>query len=282
VEAVADATFAVPRGSITAIVGPNGAGKSTLFALALGFIAPTRGWIRVAGDDPRDYVRRRGAGYLPDRFVLPAEWPVRRLLHALARMEHGGASGAVGDAIERFGLQSVADRPAGALSHGTLQRVGLAQAMLVHHELVILDEPVQGLDPQWRVRLRDMLDELRRQGSTVMIASHDLTEVERIADLVVLLDRGRVRETFPLAAETGAGRSWRIRLAASFDGVRDAFPDARALENGIEFLVAARDELELTSRLAALIASGAVLSAVEPSTEALETRVRRALEDRGG
>jgi ABC-type multidrug transport system ATPase subunit len=279
IEALRNVTLAVPKGRVTAVVGPNGAGKSTLFALALGFIAPSSGQIAINGEDPRAYVRRRGVGYLPERFMLPPEWPVRRTLAAFARMETRDSDAAVRAATLNFGLDAELDREVGTLSRGTLQRVGLALAMLVPHELLILDEPTEGLDPLWRIRLRATLKDLKDRGTTVLLASHDLAEVERSADLVVLLDGGRIVASFETRPDSAPTRTWRLRLAASTEHVSDAFPGARPLEDGRAFLVDAADDADLSVRLAALLATGAIVSAVEPAAEALETRVRRALEE---
>jgi ABC-2 type transport system ATP-binding protein len=279
IDALRAVTLAIPKGRVTAVVGPNGAGKSTLFALALGFIAPTSGQVTINGEDPRAYVRRRGVGYMPERFALPPEWPVGRTLDAFARIETRESAAAVADATLGFGLSAELDREAGSLSRGTLQRLGLALAMLVPHELLILDEPTEGLDPLWRIRLRDILKTVRSRGSTVLLASHDLAEVGRIADVVVLLDSGRIVEHFETQPDSSETRTWRLRLASAADHVADVFPGAQPFDDGREFLVDAADEADLSARLAALLASGAIVSSLEPSTEALETRVRRALEE---
>lgn len=278
VAALREVTHIIPSGEVTAVVGPNGAGKSTLFALVLGFIAPTAGRVTIAGADPRAWVRRHGAGYLPERFQLPRDWPVGKALAALARLESGDADGCVGASLERWGLADSVDRAAGVLSRGTLQRVGLAQATLVPHELVILDEPSEGLDPIWRIRLRDEIAALRAAGSTVLLASHDLAEVARVADRVVLLDAGRIIDTISQAVPEDGGREWRLTLAEPFQAVGAAFPGARALDGASEFIVTAKDEHDLSARVAALLAQGALLATLVPESDALESRVRRALE----
>ncbi len=277
VDALSEVTLLVPRGTVTAVVGPNGAGKSTLFALTLGFLAPTSGEVTIDGSDPRGWVRARGAGFLPDRFDLPRDWPVRRTLEALARLEMRAAASAADRALDRFGLVDVAERAAGTLSRGTLQRVGLAQAWLAEHTLVVLDEPTQGLDPLWRIRLRDEVAALRDAGCTVLLASHDLAEVERLADHVVLLDGGRIRDTLqPSAGEADVGQ-WRLTLARPSDRVGDVFPDS-SVEDGRVYVVRAHDAAELSARLAALLDLGIDLIALEPITDGLESRVRKALE----
>src|SRR5690606_11890781 len=182
-----DVTLSVPPGGVGGIVGPNGAGKTTLFGLILGFIHPTKGRVRVDRLEPRRYLRRHGAAYLPERFRLPPEWTVGDALLALAGLE--GLKGAsakerVAAAMERFGLEPHAKKPVGALSRGLNQRLGLAQALLADRRLVVLDEPTEGLDPLWRIRFRDAVAELRGAERTILVASHDLAEVERIADKV--------------------------------------------------------------------------------------------------
>ena len=279
VDALRGVSLVIPRGRVVAVVGPNGAGKSTLFALALGFLGPTAGRVTIEGTDPRVWVGARGVGYLPERFELPPEWPVGRGLRALARMETAASDAAVSRALARWGLEDVAERRAGALSRGLLQRVGLAQATLSEHALVVLDEPTEGLDPLWRVRLRDEVGALRHDGATVLMASHDLAEVERVADHVVLMDRGRVVEVVESGGPPVAG-AWRLRLAAPF-AVEVVFPGAIAQTQEGEWVVGAEGVADLSARLAALLAQGALVESVAPEAEGLEARVKRALEPGG-
>ncbi len=160
------------------VVGPNGAGKTTLLGLVLGFLHPSVGTVRIDGDSPRHYLRRHGAAYLPERFRLPPEWPVRAALRSLARLDGLGprdAPARVDVAIERMGLASHADRPMGTLSRGLNQRVGLAQALATDRPLVVLDEPTEGLDPLWRIRFREAMGKLRGPDRVILLASHELT-----------------------------------------------------------------------------------------------------------
>jgi ABC-2 type transport system ATP-binding protein len=291
------------RGMVHAVVGPNGAGKSTLFGLVLGFIHPSSGDLTIDGDDPRDYVRRNGAGYLPERFTLPAGWRVGEALRGLASREQLGAAAgpACRAALERFGLASHEAARAGSLSRGLLQRVGLAQALLAPRALVVLDEPTEGLDPEWRLRFRNEIDRLRADGRTVLLASHDLAEVERLADRVVVLEAGRVRESFAVHAPPSALKydieidSDTPDLAALFPGAartQDAAhveeaarknvaaaesAAARGGGTGAVYRVSVADVAELNARLAALLATGARVRALRPAAEPLEARVRRAL-----
>ena len=279
VHALADVSVRIPEGEAWAVVGPNGAGKTTLFALVLGFLHPTTGSITIAGEEPRAFVRRHGAGYLPERFRLPPEWSVRAALAALARLEglRGDATARTEAALARFDLAPHAAKPVGTLSRGLLQRLGLAQALLADRRLVVLDEPTEGLDPLWRIRFRALVDELRGQKRTLLIASHDLGEVERLTDRVLLLDEGKLKQIMDIRPSGEAGR-YRLELAAPVPTLGDIFPGAVGVEpGGHVHLVTAADPPELSRRLAALLETGGVIVSVAPATDALEERVRRAL-----
>jgi ABC-type multidrug transport system ATPase subunit len=272
-DALHEVTAHVPSGEVWAIVGPNGAGKSTLLALVLGFMRASAGRVRIDGETPRDFVRARGAGYLPERFRVPDVWTVRAALRLFARLD--GAAADVNGAIGRLGLEPVLARRTGELSRGMLQRLGLAQALLAPHPLVVLDEPTEGLDPIWRIRLRDILRELRDAGSTVLLASHDLGEVERVADRAIVLDRGTIRTVLDTRV-AGNGASYRIRLLEPVPEIAAAFPQAQAVD-ATSFTVTVGSAKELSERLGALIALGGVVTAVEPVRQPLEERVRDTL-----
>ncbi|MEJ2678268.1 MAG: ABC transporter ATP-binding protein [Gemmatimonadota bacterium] len=284
VTAVHDVSLEGPSGGVWAVVGPNGAGKTTLFGLTLGFLHPTAGRITLEGDDPRRFVKRHGAAYLPERFTLPEGWRVRSALRALARLDGRDPATArreADTALERLGLEPHAGRPVGTLSRGLLQRLGLAQATLSDRPIVVLDEPMAGLDPVWRIRLRDLINELRSPERLVLIASHALAEVERVADHVVLLEDGQVRDVLVVRGPTAGPVRYRIRLAKPSPVMAEVFPDVAPLEGGTEYVVVVADTAELSQRLAALLARDVTLAEATPVVEPLEERVRRAL-DRSG
>ena len=266
----------IPAGACWAVVGPNGAGKSTLFGLILGFLHATSGSVQVDGEAPRRYARRRGFAHLPERFTAPQQWTVREAVRAFARLD-GAAASAADAQIERWGLAPHADKELGELSHGLLQRVGLAQAFAAERDIMLLDEPTEGLDPLWRLELRAQIAALRARGCTVLIASHDLVEVERSAERAVLLENGRIRdvlETRPAATPT----RYRIEIAAGH-GIDEFFPSAQASESSLQYDVVVADAAELSARLAALIAGGGVVVSVTPDRQPLEERVHRALRE---
>jgi ABC-type multidrug transport system ATPase subunit len=288
VSALAAVSCQIPAGRITAIVGPNGAGKSTLLSLVLGFLQPTAGLVLASGLPPRAYVRRHGASYLPERFTLPADWRVLRALQALARLEGLNPAQARERAMEnanRYGLRAHESRRIGSLSKGLLQRVGLAQATLIPRQLVVFDEPTEGLDAEGRVLFRDAIATLRASSATVLIASHDFRELERLADGAILLEAGRVRETIELTApETPT--FWTLRLAKPSTAVAELFPAAVLLDNSdagteseaVRYAVSAAGAADMSARIAALLATGAILLEVSPAGVSLEERVRQSLQ----
>jgi len=278
VHALRDVSLSVGPG-VWAVVGPNGAGKSTLLGLVLGFLRPSSGTVTIAGMAPRRYLRRHGAAYLPERFRLPPEWPVRAALRTLARLDGtaGPDAEARGDrTLSRLGLDDHADRNVGELSRGLNQRLGLAQAVLADRDLVILDEPTEGLDPLWRVRFRDLVAELRAGGRTVLLASHELGEVERLADRAIVLEDGRVRDVLDVRGPDGPATRYRLDVDAHPDVIAIAFPDADPVASPLTVMVA--DPAELSHRLAALLDAGGIVRAVVPEA-GLEERVRRKLDE---
>jgi ABC-2 type transport system ATP-binding protein len=276
VHALRDVSLSLGSGT-WGIVGPNGAGKSTLLGLVLGYLRPTSGSVSIAGSPPRRYLRSRGAAYLPERFRLPAEWPVREALRTLAALEGAAPSVArsrADAAIDRLGLEEHADKVVGALSRGLNQRLGLAQTLLAERDLIVLDEPTEGLDPLWRVRFRDLVADFRSAGRTVLLASHELVEVERLADRAILLEDGRVREVINLQGPRGPNTRYLLDVDAPPDVLAIAFPDADARARPI--LVTVADPAELSHRLAALLDAGGLIRAVTPES-GLEDRVRQRL-----
>jgi ABC-2 type transport system ATP-binding protein len=207
VHALRGLDLAVRRGEIHGLVGPNGAGKSTAFKILLGLLRPTGGSGNLFGRPLGDREARRRLGFLPE---LPSYYPhltVGELL-GLARALSGVHPDAQADMrlLEELGLDALAVRPVRRLSKGQLQRVGLAQALVHEPELVILDEPMSGLDPIGRALVKDRLRAERARGRTVLLSSHVLADVEALADTISLVvggrlaDEGRPSELLAVAA----------------------------------------------------------------------------------
>lgn len=192
----------VERGEIYAFLGLNGAGKTTTIRMLLGMIRPTSGEARVLGMD----VAGRGVkpwasvGYLVETADAYPELSVRENLDAVRRLRPGTRVQAVAQTIERLGLTSYADRPAGTLSHGNKQRLGVAKALLHQPDLLILDEPANGLDPAGIVEMRALLTSLARgQGVTIFMSSHILSEVARLAHRIGIIHRGQLLQELDVA-----------------------------------------------------------------------------------
>lgn len=182
-------------GMITAVVGPNGAGKTTLFSVITGLLRPDRGRCLVGGLRPVDYRRRHGVGYLPELSAFPRGWTVRDLLARGADLSTSEDSAKVfATALARTGFDSATlSKPVDKCSKGMRRMVGLAYALAGDPALVVLDEPFSGLDVHARARLRREMIAARDLGATVLFASHELLEVERLADRAFILEDGSVR-----------------------------------------------------------------------------------------
>ena len=182
----------IERGEVFGFLGPNGAGKSTTMRLLLDLIRPTSGSARVLGlDSRRDSVEiRRCVGFLPGELALYPRLTGRANLDYLAQLR-GGMDRRVRDSLaERFDAEL--DRPVRQLSTGNRQKLGLIQAFMHEPELLILDEPIAGLDPLVQRSFHELLREVSAQGRTVFLSSHTLSEVERVTDRLAILREGRL------------------------------------------------------------------------------------------
>lgn len=278
VRALDDFSLTLDRGEVVGVAGPNGAGKSTLISLILGFIAPTDGSLRVAGLTPRAYVERHGVGYLPELPALPPRWTVR---DALLRRAVLGGLGPAAEARSRavateLGLDEHLRKQVRQLSKGNLQRLGLAQALLDDRDLLILDEPTHGLDPLWTQRFRELALGLRRPGRLILVASHNLDELERIADRVAIIHRGRLQQVEQTGAPTAA-RRWRLVLPPGRSLPEGIFAEAEPVP-GREGNWWVSGELPAVNReLARLLAAGGEVVAFGPEGGGLESAFRAAV-----
>jgi len=190
--AVNDLSFDVAPGETFALIGPNGAGKTTTLKVLLGLARPTAGRITLGpeGRSPEDPRARHAMGYVPQRVEFPSGRTVAQVLEFFADLR-GLPRRAVARSLDRVGLASLSARPASQLSGGYTQRLSLAQALLGDPALLILDEPTASLDPEATWEFRSLLEQLRREGKTILLSSHLLSEVERVSDRVLILVDGR-------------------------------------------------------------------------------------------
>jgi ABC-type multidrug transport system ATPase subunit len=282
VRAVEEFTLRIDRGEIMGLAGPNGAGKSTLISLLLGYLPPTNGSVSIDGSAPRPYIERHGIGYLSELVTLNPQWTTEGALERLALLAglpDPVARQRVDAVIDDLGIAEHRQKKLKALSKGNLQRLGLAQALLRDEEVLILDEPTHGLDPVWTQRFRDLVQRLRSPGRTMLIASHNLDELERLCDRVAIIDRGRLQrvvDTRRLAARDVAA-SYHLTVSAGAEHVAAVFPDARALGDG-QFEIEGGDAARLNQRLTMLIEKGALVTALIPAHSGLEAQFREVVQ----
>ncbi|MCP3421438.1 ABC transporter ATP-binding protein [Nocardioides pinisoli] len=218
--AVDGLSLEVARGSITAVLGPNGAGKTTTLETCEGYRVPQRGTVRVLGLDPQ----RERAALLPRIGVMLQSGGAWSGVRAVEMLEHMAALHAhpldTNMLVERLGLADCGRTPYRRLSGGQKQRLGLAIALVGRPELVFVDEPTAGMDPQARRTTWEMLEEVRADGVTVVLTTHHMDEAEHLADRIHIIDRGTLIASGTPAELTRGGRSATIRLV-----VNRPFPD---------------------------------------------------------
>jgi ABC-2 type transport system ATP-binding protein len=289
VRALNNVSFDVKKGEIVGLLGPNGSGKTTLMRILTGFFPPTEGKVRVAGlDVETDSLGARSRlGYLPENVVLYPDMTVRSFLNFCVRVKGNAVEARqsqVDRVLQQCTLAHMAHRHIGTLSKGYRQRVGLAQALLCDPEVLILDEPTVGLDPNQVIEMRDLISGMAGK-RTILLSSHILHEVGLTCQRVVIIDKGSI-----IAEDTAAGLSDRIqgatRTLVRVDGPRAELVSAlRALprvkdvieqetnENGQEghsFIVTSPDRTITRDIAQAIVSRGWALYEMTPMTLGLE------------
>lgn len=214
--AVNGANLTVNQGSITALIGPNGSGKTTLMLMMAGLLAPSHGQILINGFDPvtHNYEARSQIGWMPDQFGMWDSLTAREALvmtGATYRMDQFAAEQRAQELLELVFLTSLADQPAHVLSRGQKQRLGLARALMHSPQILILDEPANGLDPRSRIELRGIIRSLADLGTTVLISSHVLAELDEMVDDALFLSGGRTVARESVSQARLAHSTWNVR-----------------------------------------------------------------------
>lgn len=214
VDALRGVDLDVRAGRVTGLIGPNGAGKSTFIKLVLGFLVPSEGTVRLLGDSPGDAHAHARLGYLPENPSFPVHLRGRELMHysaALLGLERRRAMEQAEELLAEVAITDAAGRPIREYSKGMRQRLGLAQAMLGAPDLLILDEPMSGLDPVGRAAVKRMLRSRRASGTSILFCSHILDDVEQLSDDVTVFSEGRVHHAGPVAEILAAsGDRWSV------------------------------------------------------------------------
>ena len=191
-KALNEISFEIKKGEVVGFLGPNGAGKSTLMKILTGSIKPTSGHVKVADFDIDEHPikAKRKIGYLPEHNPLYHEMYVKEYLNFSADI-YGVSHELVAEVIKKTGLANEQQKLIGALSKGYRQRVGLAQALIHQPEVLILDEPSTGLDPNQLVDMRSLIREIGKE-RTVMLSTHILQEIEAICDRIIIMNKGQI------------------------------------------------------------------------------------------
>jgi ABC-2 type transport system ATP-binding protein len=264
--ALDDFSLRVEPGEIFGFLGPNGAGKTTAIHIAMGFMRPTRGSGQMLGRQFGDARTRSRVGFLAETVALYHR-PVERLVRfygALNEVRDPKLRQRTREVIETLELTDVADRNAGKLSRGMIQRVGLAQALVNDPELLLLDEPTSALDPPARVAVRELLLAVRAAGKTIFLSSHQLSEIELISDRVAILHRGHIRRL----GRTSDLLESRERLQVVARGIDPgAFEGATASNGFVTFDVLASTQRAAIERVWSL---GGEIVSVNPARRSLE------------
>ena len=266
----------ISPGEVVGLLGPNGAGKSTLVKILVGLVRPDSGEALVLGAPAGRPEARRDIGYLPELFRYQPWLSVAEVVGLHARLRPVPAADRHGEVSRVLAQARLADRSGervSNLSKGLQQRLGLAVALLGKPRLLLLDEPTSALDPTGRADVRALIDECRAEGTTVLLNSHMLSEVERSCDRVVVLDRGAVLADGPLGAWLDHDML-RVRLegeAAPFVSCLKRFGEVSA--HARELTVPSLAMSLVPDVVAALVGAGARVLGVEPGQVSLEEKL---------
>jgi len=284
VRAVKDLSLAVRRGEIFGLLGPNGAGKTTAIKMLLGFVRPTRGSAAIAGHPAGSLASRRRLGYLPENPALYEFLTGEEYLRFAGRLSGLSASEARERGkklLERVGLAGRADRSIRRFSKGMVQRLALAQALIGDPEIVVLDEPMSGLDPIGRKDVRDIILALREEGRTVLFSTHILSDVEAICDRVAIIVDGVLTDCGALADLVAPGaRAIELTVENVSQELTDrlAREGAGVLRRDRSTVLTFAEESTARAALQAAVTSGATVVSFTPHRPSLEELfVERAL-----
>jgi ABC-2 type transport system ATP-binding protein len=273
--AVKGLTLQVEQGEVFGFLGPNGAGKTTSIKMLLGLVKPTSGTASLLGAPINDRATLARVGFLPEHFRFQ-DWLTAReflTLHGeLLGMESRDLKSRLGELLERVGLSEFRDKQLRTFSKGMLQRIGLAQALLNRPALVFLDEPTSGLDPVGRRLVRDVIHELRKEGTCIFLNSHLLSEIEVTCDRVGFIRHGEVVRVLELASLDQNLSQVTIRASGltpeMIAGLARWGEDIRA--DGEHITLTIHGETDLPDITRYLVEQGAAVYALTPNRLSLE------------
>jgi len=280
-------SFDIPKGSIFGYIGPNGSGKTTTIKIMTGLIRDFQGDVTIEGRSIRNWNTELSStiGYLPQQTSLQEWRTVDQSLHTFGRLsglQESEVSKRIKEVTEELGITEYRKRKVNKLSGGTLQKVGMAQAMLHRPKLMVLDEPVAGLDPESRVLFKNLFRQLSREGTTIFFSSHILSDIEDVADTIGILGQGRMRYIGSMEElRERVGRSTEVRLETVEpllnDSVLEIIPGItrveRVADNRFHILLREHGEMDaVVDRLIkAVLAEGLHIRAIHPNRQSLES-----------
>jgi ABC-2 type transport system ATP-binding protein len=267
--------LSVGAGEVFGLLGPNGAGKTTTVKILLGLTRPTAGGARLFGIPVSDPESRRRVGYLPEGHRFPGYLTARQTLSIFGRMSgmaRSAVAARVPDLLERVRLSDWADVKVKKFSKGMTQRLGLAAALVHDPDVLLLDEPTDGVDPVGRREIRDLLRDEASRGRAILLNSHLLSEIELTCDRVAVLRRGRVAAQGRIADLTAQGSRYRMTASPVDETLLAAFRDTGASVERVNghIVLGTRDLAHLNSLVDALRARGALLTELSPVRSTLE------------
>ena len=247
VVAVKDLTLTVGAGEVYGLLGPNGSGKSTTLKVLLGLVTPTRGKAEIFALNSRDYRSRVGVGFLPEnpyfyKFLTARE--TLRFYGKICRMQGRELDNRIDELIALVGLEDARHRRVGGFSKGMLQRIGLAQALVQDPQLIVLDEPTAGVDPEGSRQIRDLILNLKIRGKTVLLTSHLLSQVQEVCDRVGIMARGEMVREGNLEELVSIERQTEFVVEDAPDGLREKI-ESLVKESGARFVSARRPQRSL-------------------------------------
>jgi len=273
VEILKGITLSVEEGEIFGYLGPNGAGKTTTIKCLLGLIFPEKGDIEILGNPHMSLKAKSRLGFLPENpyfydYLSAAEF--LRFYSQLHQIPKGEQEGRIARLLERVGLKHTAGLQLRKYSKGMLQRIGLAQALLHDPELVLLDEPLGGLDPLGRKEIRDIILELKEEGRTVFLSSHILQDIEMICDRVAIIVEGQIVNQGPLHDLISEKVLFTEMTLSGIEEVRlQPFGECLTTQSG-KVLLKVFEEAKVQEVLRLALERGAAVHSQVPRTESLE------------
>ena len=275
VHALQGVSLSVSGGEIFSLLGPNGAGKTTLIKCVLGIVFTTSGRGSVLGSPFGSVKAKEHIGYLPENHRYPAHLTggqVLRYFGKLSGLDSAKIESQITSTLEITGMSDWRDTKVKKYSKGMMQRLGLAQALINNPQLIMLDEPTDGVDPVGRKEIREVLVRLKNEGKTIFLNSHLLSEVERISDRVVIMDHGKIVEQGTVEALTRTGNVYQLKLTNPSPEVMNALHAALLPTADGSIELSFPTVAELNAAIDYLRSNSVMIESIIPKKSTLEDR----------